>query len=224
MKKIDKVECKIKTMGMVLLLSLQLNATVFADHLTREVMQLNPGDVTLKDVIYAGTGCPIGSLNTRLAGDLNSISLEFDSLAALAGPGVPFSLSRKNCQIMLDLQVPAGISYSVVDVDLAGYARLDEGAAGLQKTSYYFRGQREAGAFITEFEGGIDSDYRVQNSIPLSDRIWSPCGESRALNINTQVRVRTHGEQSAVLTVDTLNARVNHVYGLEFRRCEEIGE
>ena len=106
----------------------------------------DPGQVTINKVSYAGTGCPAGTVAEMLSDDLKAFTLLFDSYVAEGGPGIPLSAGRKNCQIAVDMRVPQGWSYTIVQVDYRGFAQIDRGATGTQKTSYYFAGQPKTAA------------------------------------------------------------------------------
>ena len=67
----------------------------------------------------------------------------FDSYIASLGPGIAVTENRKNCQLNLDVKYPAGFQYSIFSADYRGYAKLDAGVTGVQKSTYYFSGQTD---------------------------------------------------------------------------------
>jgi hypothetical protein len=71
---------------------------------------------------------------------LFSFTLEFDQFVASIGPGVAVSESRKNCQLILDLQYPQGWSYSILQTTFRGYVAIDAGVTATQEAVYYFSG------------------------------------------------------------------------------------
>jgi len=180
----------------------------------------NPREVYINGISYAGSGCPAGSVSQVLSSDAKAFTLLFDSYIAEAGPGMPLSLARKNCQIAVDLRFPQGWSYSVFTVDYRGYARLDPGTSGQQVSSYYFSGQAKTGSLRTNFYGPTERDYQIRDTLGLDAVVWSPCGANRALNMNTQVRVTASGRQRALLTVDSIDGELKHIYGIQWRRCQ----
>src|SRR5262249_33907744 len=134
------------------------------------------------------------------------------------GPGLPLSTGRKNCTLSIDLDCPAGWSFSLIDLDTRGYARFDAGASGLQKTSYYFQGQPDTGSFSHRFDGPFDDDYMVRDELAVEATPWGSCAQHRALNVNTQVRVTTPGSTQALMTVDSLDGQTAFILGFSWRR------
>lgn len=180
-----------------------------------------PPWATIRGMSHAGSGCPAGTVAQNLAPDLKAFTLLFDSYIAEAGPGISFAQSRKNCQILLDMNFPQGWSFSIFKVDYRGYANLDRRVTGIQKSTYYFQGQRLGPSFQTSLRGPFDNDYSRRDTLGVSALVWSPCGAQRALNINTQVRInnrRNRGGQG-LMTLDSIDGQVKHIYGIRWRRC-----
>ncbi len=179
----------------------------------------DPGQVKIKKIIYAGSGCPAGTVSDILADDAKAFTLLFDSFIAEAGPGIALSSGRKNCQLAIDLRFPQGWSFTVFDVDYRGFADLERGTTGLQKSSYYFQGSALTPSLQTLFRGPLSSDYHIRDSLGLSAVAWSPCGMTRALNINAQVRVTAPSGRRAAMTLDSVDGQLTHIYGIQWRRC-----
>jgi hypothetical protein len=180
-----------------------------------------PDHVTIRSISYAGSGCPAGTVAENLAPDYKAFTLLFDSNIAEAGPGVPFRESRKNCQINVDLEFPQGWSFTLVDVDYRGYVSLERRVQATQKSTYYFQGDRKSASLQSNFNGPKDQDYHIRDTLGLDAVVWSPCGASRSLNINTQVRVNnTRNRQgSGIITLDSIDGQLTHIYGIKWRRC-----
>lgn len=197
------------------------SAGVTASHLSTndDEESPNPNQVRIVKIIYAGSGCPAGTVSELLAPDAKAFTLLFDSYLAEAGPGIALSKSRANCQIAVDLRFPQGYSFSLFDVDYRGYANLERGTTGLQKTTYYFAGQSQAPSLQSLFRGPYDNDYHVRDTLALSAVAWSPCGMTRALNLNTQVRVAAPRGRQAAMTLDSVDGQLTHIYGIRWRRC-----
>jgi hypothetical protein len=101
----------------------------------------NPTDVQIESFVYGGTGCPSNTVSSVLSDDRTIMTLIFDQYVAQIGPGVSVTENRKNCQLNIDLRYPGGFQYSVFSADYRGYAYLDPGVTGVQKSIYYFSGQ-----------------------------------------------------------------------------------
>lgn len=179
----------------------------------------NPDEVHIAGIVYAGSGCPAGSVAEMVAPDAKSFTLLFDSYIAEAGPGIPRRENRKNCQIAVDLRFPQGWSYTIFEVDYRGYANLDSGTQGVQRTDYYFQGSYQTATMQSTFRGPFDDNYQIRDTLGLSALVWSPCGATRAINLNTQVRVAATGYRRALMTIDSIDGELEHRYGIQWRRC-----
>jgi hypothetical protein len=181
-----------------------------------------PPFARFRSLSWAGSGCPAGTVAANLAPDLTAFTLLFDSYVAEIGPGLPLSLSRKNCQILIDLDFPQGWSYSIFDVDYRGFVNIPGGMSGIQQSNYNFQGQIYTARLATTLRGPNNGDYQIRDSLGLDALVWSPCGAQRALIINSSIRlVNNSGNFNAqgVITTDSINGKVTHIYGLQWRRC-----
>lgn len=181
-----------------------------------------PPSVRIRSISWAGSGCPAGTVAANVAPDLTAFTLLFDSYVADLGPGLSLSRSRKNCQILVDLDFPQGWSYSVFSVDYRGFANLQRGVSGIQQSLYYFQGELRTGRLQTILNGPWVGDYQIRDVLGLEALVWSPCGAQRALNINSSIRLENRsGGSSAqgLLTTDSIDGTVKLIYGLQWRRC-----
>lgn len=180
-----------------------------------------PDYVRIRDIKYAGSGCPVGSVGTDVADDLSAFTLLFDQYQANVGPGIPMIEKRKNCQINLSLDIPNGWSYTLFTVDTRGYVSLEPGVRALQQSLYYFQGQMRTGRLQTVVYGPADRNYAARDQITMENQVWSPCGVVRSLNINTEVRVDNSAApfRQGIITVDSIDGQFKQIYGLKWRRC-----
>lgn len=178
-------------------------------------------EVTIQSISWAGSGCPPGSVQGSMAPDAQAFSLLFSQYIASAGPGIPVTQNRKNCDLLVRLRFPQGWSFSVFTVDYRGYATLDARVRGTQRSAYFFEGQFPSAALRTDLVGPYDANYEIRDTLGLSAVVWSPCGAARALNINTEVRVnnRDNRQGSGLMTTDNITGELTHIYGVQWRRC-----
>jgi hypothetical protein len=99
-----------------------------------------PSGVTIKGISYAGSGCAAGTVAGALSSDLTTITLLYGSFIAQAGPGLPPTDARSNCQLNVQLELPQGWQFSVFKADYRGYAFIEAGDSGVVKATYYFSG------------------------------------------------------------------------------------
>jgi len=181
-----------------------------------------PDQVRIRSLSWAGSGCPAGTVGGNLASDFKAFTLLFDAYVAEIGPGLPLSQSRRNCQILIDLEFPQGWSYAVFDVDYRGFVSVAPSVSGVQQSSYYFQGEFRTARLHTTLAGPRVGDYQIRDSLGLDTTVWSPCGANRALIINSEVRLLNNGsdpDAQGLITTDSIDGKVTHIYGLQWQRC-----
>jgi len=180
----------------------------------------NPTQVSIESIAYGGTGCPQGSVGSFISADRTTFTLIFDSFVASIGPGVAVTANRVNCQLNINLKYPSGFQYSILGTQFRGYSKLDKGVTGVQSATYYFSGSSSQAATSSTFKGPADADYEISDQIPFTSTIWSPCGASLPLNINSQVRLSsTSTTASGLMTEDSIDGKVTFQVGVQWQTC-----
>ncbi|TKX19998.1 hypothetical protein C1H76_7882 [Elsinoe australis] len=180
----------------------------------------DPTQVQITGLTYGGTGCPQGTVASVISADRTYMTLIFDSYVASLAPGVAVTENRKNCQLNVGLHYPGGFQYSIFSADYRGYAALDKGVTGTQKSTYYFSGQTQQTSTETTFTGPMSKDYLINDQAESTSAIWSPCGAEGLLNINSQVRLTsTDKKASGLLTTDSVDAKITQKLYLSWRKC-----
>ncbi|KAH6664924.1 hypothetical protein B0J14DRAFT_630365 [Halenospora varia] len=184
------------------------------------VVSPDPSQVSIKGITYGGSGCPQGSLGSFISADRQTFTLIFDQYVASIGPGVAIAQNRKNCQLNLDLRYPGGFQYSIFSTVYRGYVSLDAGVNGLQSSTFYFSGEPGQTTTSTTFKGPIDGNYEAVDNVDLTSTVWSPCGASAALNINSQVRLTANSSTvSGLITDDSIDGKITFVVGVQWQKC-----
>jgi hypothetical protein len=184
----------------------------------------NPSEVYIEDINYNGSGCPLGTVAENLATDGKAFTLTFAEYIAEAGPHLSFRDGRKNCQLTIDLHIPQGFQFSIGTFNYRGWVALDDGIRAAHTTSYYFQGQGRTGRF-NEYIWGPNFDlYQFEEKVGLASLVWSPCGATRALNINTSINVfnfdkRNNPDAQGAIGTDSIDGRIEQKFGLRWRRC-----
>lgn len=165
---------------------------------------------------YGGTGCPQGTANAVLAPDGRTLSIFYDQYRAATGGGRSFD--RKSCNLAIPLDVPPGISVSVLTVDYRGFNHLPSGASSVFTVEYFFAGG-QGPRFTRGFEGPQTRDFFIRNQLTAASTVWSACGADVILRTNSSVRLSSPGGRNAEATVDTEDIAAALVYRLSWRRC-----
>ncbi|GAM83323.1 hypothetical protein ANO11243_013100 [Dothideomycetidae sp. 11243] len=180
----------------------------------------DPSQVQIEGVSYGGSGCPQGSVASIISDDRTTMTLIFDSYIASIGPGVAITENRKNCQLNINIHYPPGFQYSIFSADYRGYAGLDAGVTGTQKSTYYFSGQTNQVSTESDLVGPMDQDYLFHDVAKSTSVVWSPCGAEGLLNINSQVRVASNNRQAnGELTTDSIDTKFTQVLYFNWQKC-----
>lgn len=173
--------------------------------------------VSLGQPAYGGTGCPAGSASVTLSPDNTALSILFDSYVAEAGNGR--RVDRKSCNISVPVQVPQGYSVSVFQVDYRGFNSVPRGGQARFDAEYFWAGARGPRISRT-FVGPYNDVYTVSDGLIASAMVWSPCGASVNLRVNTSMMAQTNARQEQTLaTVDSADITSGVIYHLQWRRC-----
>lgn len=176
-------------------------------------------DVRLGNPEYGGTGCPAGSASVTLSPDSQSISFIFDQFVAESGGPTGKSLDRKSCNIAIPVLVPNGYSVSVFQIDYRGFNSLPYGAYSTFSVEYFFAGS-SGPVYQKRFNGYLEGQYLLSNTLLAEAVTWSPCGQSVILRANASMAVRTNNAfESAMATVDSVDVAAGLIFNLKWKRC-----
>jgi len=183
---------------------------------------VDPSQVYIEGITYAGSGCKAGSVAISKANDWKTVTLSFDSYVASIGPGVGFSERRKNCNINVKLHYPNGYQYTLYQTDYKGYCEIEKGVNARQQSEYWFAGFMDKKAtFKSYWQGKYSDGFSFRDTIANEACVWSPCGASTTLNIDTQLNLENGGDKksSGFITTDVIDHKVKTIYGVRWRKC-----
>ncbi len=173
-------------------------------------------EISIRQVAYAGSGCPVGSLVGSLSADARSLSLQFDSMIAEVGLGLLLSESRKNCHVALEIDHPNEFTYSVMGIDYDGYVDIGSGVKATQTTQVYFQGDSKTTTLTTPFYGPLAGDFHIRDTLNLQAE-----AKGRLLNINTSVRLHSYYYGgSGLIALSNMETGFKHLLSLEWKRRE----
>ncbi|PPQ99400.1 hypothetical protein CVT24_005383 [Panaeolus cyanescens] len=167
---------------------------------------------SITDYILSGTGCARGTATATISDDAKSISLKYQSFVANAGPGVADSNNRKNCQLTLVVNVPSGYQFAFNDFSYSGRYALDSGVKGQFQTDYYFQSSIDESTGTVTVAGPASNSTRTLSTTP-KNLLWSPCGKSSIVGVNSSLRVdnSASGNASGSVSVTTLSIPVDSI-------------
>lgn len=166
-----------------------------------------PPPYTVEVVTQNGSGCRAPVAATRADdGTALTLSSEFD-LARRNGDARPTDL-RKNCQVAIRVESPAGWTFATRGISVRGYAVIGSSLAGLVRTSRYVAG---TAAVLDQHAllPGEDS-WSLDSTAPSP---FAPCGASRLQNVTLEWRLSGQGQAPSYIGPSTV------ILPLEWKRC-----
>lgn len=213
---------KLLVRGGVVLALLAGSLTVSSPASAGNILDNPPSDHIVIDLVaMAGSGCRPGTADVAVSPDNTAFTVIYSDYLAEAGPGIPFSAGRKNCQLNVLVHVPQGFTFAIAKVDYRGYGLLQAGASASQRALYYFQGMSQGAYTNHPFAAPMDDNWMVSDEVPVAAFVWHPCGELRNLNINTELRVaKGSSTQQSFVTMDSTDGSITTIYHLAWRRCK----
>lgn len=175
-------------------------------------------NITLDVIAAAGSGCAPGTVRVTPNPDRTGFRLRYYDFLAEAGGGTDPTDRRKNCQIGVLVTVPAGWTFAIAEAEYRGRARLQAGATGLHRTNYYWQGSSANNSSAETFAGPLNGFWDTSDFAPVL--VYTPCGEQRVLNINTELRVdagSTTGRSS--MSMRSSEGDVDTLFNFNWARC-----
>ncbi|WP_242910912.1 DUF4360 domain-containing protein [Actinomadura terrae] len=179
-----------------------------------------PDDVSVEVATVNGSGCPQGTSSVVISEDRTAFTVNYSEYLAYAGGDASPVNSRKNCQINLRVNAPANWTYGIIGADHRGFAGLEEGASGLVRTNYYFQGHPTNQVSSHQLKGRYVDDWTFRDRFSPSEVVYKPCGESRNLNLNTELRVNAGSSDSnkmSFLSMDSTHSSARYLFA--WKRC-----
>ncbi|WP_406511059.1 DUF4360 domain-containing protein [Streptomyces sp. NBC_00161] len=180
------------------------------------------GKVTIDVAAVNGTGCPPGTAAVAVAPDNSAFTVTYSSYMAQVGPGAPATAGRRNCLLSLVVHIPQGYTYAIAQADYRGFASLAAGALGTQKAGYYFQGMSQTAQRTHEFAGPFSDNWQTTDTTRINALSWSPCGEQRNFNINTELRVEagtSSPSATSFMALDSTDGSVTSIYHFSWKQC-----
>jgi hypothetical protein len=157
---------------------------------------------------YGGSGCPNESASVGVSPDGQELTILFDEFAA---EGNSRRHNRKSCNLSIPIQVPQGFQISLYDADYRGYVA--PATRARLRSEYFFAGRRGP-VFSRAFNG--ETDYNVRDRLATVADVWSACGDSLNMRVNTSMTASGRG----IATVDSFDlAHRGLVYHIKYRAC-----
>ena len=203
------------------ILSLSLSGPASASGGNANEQAPPPDRITIDVVTVNGSGCPAGTAEVDSASNNTAFTVTYSNYAARAGGNAGPTDFRQNCQLGVLIRVPQGFTYAIARADYRGFARLRNGAVGLQRANYYFQGSSDELHLDHSLTGPYNDNWHTTDVTAVSELVFAPCGRSVILNINTELRVHTGSDANAsnFISMNSTDGRVTTLHHFHWERC-----
>jgi len=179
-------------------------------------------DIQIGVPSYGGTGCPAGAASISVSSTHDGVYILFDQIAVEAGATTGRRIERKSCNLSIPLQVPAGYSAAIERISpLQGFAELPKGAIARVELEAFWSGARGP-ALQKILTGPMSANWvESENVIPARPIVWSGCGASVGLRLNSILTVQTNQRlEQAITTIDSdFPSNAQPLIRLKLKRC-----
>jgi hypothetical protein len=152
--------------------------------------------ITIQSIRYGGAGCPANSAATNISPDGHAFTLTFSDYQA--------SDALRDCEITLQLHIPAGVSFALTRLHSRGFVELPQGSAAELSGAYTFQGFN-AGAHQRQFVGPVSQDY-----VQCSEAVLLPSTPlvERVLPFTLKTGINVSGAGARLGTVDSIDGEI----------------
>jgi hypothetical protein len=182
-----------------------------------------PGDRITVDVkTVNGSGCPAGTATVTPFSDNTGFRVTYRNYRVRVGGGSTIVDSRKNCQLGLEVHVPQGFTFAIAEAEYGGRAHLDDGVSGLERANYYFQGSPDNNYVDHSFDGPFNGPWHSVDVTPVAALVFAPCGVSRILNVNTELRVKADSSAPkavSYMSMTSTEGNIDTLYHFAWRDC-----
>ncbi|WNV84454.1 DUF4360 domain-containing protein [Umezawaea sp. Da 62-37] len=182
-----------------------------------------PDHITIEVVTVLGSGCPTGTAAVAVSPDNKAFTVTYSDFLAQVGIGALPTDFRKNCQLNLRVNVPQGFTYGIAQADYRGFAHLEAGASGTERANYYFQGMSPTSYKSHSYNGPMSDDWQATDSTEVAAIVYSPCGELRNFNINTELRVAAGTSDpkktTSFMAMDSTDGSIETTYHFAWKQC-----
>ena len=173
--------------------------------------------IEIGEIGHGGSGCPIDSISNVHSPQLDK-EVIFKPLEYHLKIGSDRKrIVRKSCQLSIPVKVPQDISISFDHINFKGNLNLEKGASLRFSAEYFFAGKRGPKIKATFDETKLKSFLIGPEE--KTPHLWSECGESVNLRINTALLLRTKRSKKASAALEFIQIGKDLRGAIKWKRC-----
>ncbi|MEA5572363.1 DUF4360 domain-containing protein [Calothrix sp. UHCC 0171] len=155
--------------------------------------------VEILNAEYAGSGCPGGTASISFSPNGQKLTIRFNQFIAR---GNKPNESRKSCNLTIPIRVSKGYQVSLYDASYRG--NVAPRTTGKLRAEYFFAGQ-PGSIFSRTFTG--KREYNVRDSLRNRTNVWSRCGDSVNMRVNSSMIAEGQGTATVEQMVADIGVR-----------------
>ena len=177
-----------------------------------------PADVSIRRITLSGPACPEGTATVNLFDNNRAFVIVFNEFRVEAGPGTTGADSSKHCVATIELDFPAGYTWTVSQTAYRGNAILGSSVNARFRSRLSFPGQRSVSGDVVLL-GPQLSDFELLARYDL--RTWAPCGRTVPMTATATAQVdnTANPTQSGIITVEQQDGTFDMVFNLNWGLC-----
>lgn len=194
---------------------------------TAELFAQNAEKVTIRGVRLTGSGCNNSSASASITPDAQLLSLLFDNYAAEIGIGSQnpnMSSIKKDCRILIDVDVAFGYQYAIERTEYRGFANLPDSAHGFHRFTQIVPNQTVPSMREAQLRGPLSSNYEVVVAQKPGRSPYSTCNKpQQTIELLSELFVsylpKTSNRQMAMINLDSVDTGINSRFKLSWKAC-----
>ena len=183
--------------------------------------------VVIRGVRLSGSGCQESTANASITSDGQLLSLLFDNYAAEIGIGSKnpnLTQIKKDCRVLIDLDVPFGMQYAIEGTEYRGFAALPASAYGFHRFTQVIANQMPPSMREAQLKGPVSGNYEVKVAQKPGRSPFSTCNQpQQTIELISELMVsylpNARDRAMAMINLDSIDTGINSRFKLSWRPC-----
>lgn len=197
-----------------------MNRVIFYFFLIQPSFAFGQG-LTIEGARFLGEGCQQLTTLIDVSPDQKAFTVRFSEYFAEVRSDGGSERARMQCNINLDVLTSPGWTFTIGQLDIRGYANVEQGAVVKQKVAYAFDGMLlDSDGFTVK--GPFNSNFMVSTDLNMTTKNkWSKCGNNRhQLSIRTSLIAKANKGAGGYIAADSLDGEFKEKFQLIWQRCQ----
>ena len=183
--------------------------------------------VTVRGVRLSGSGCNNATASAVVTPDGQTVSVLFDNYSAEIGIGSQnpgLTVIQKDCHVLIDVDVPFGQQYAIIETDYNGFAALPASAYGYHRFTQIIPNQMPPSMREAQLRGPVSGNYSVVVAQKPGRSPYSTCNRpQQTIDLLSQLMVsylpNTSDRSMAMINLDSVDTGMQSRFKLTWRPC-----